>query len=188
MSEAYIGWLKCRLQLNAVCLWSSAMSLQNILSSSKSVSSTGNWTSGTIPRGDWPSRRAKAKAYKFGPAYSWRIVRFSCDGIDCRVRILLNESKAIFRATLGVVEASDMKILCDYEFHMSEPGWHCHARCGDIEDIDAARNRFGSLRIPKARAHHRRMDFVFRHQPIEQSTAFACAMSAFRVGPTGSLL
>ena len=152
------------------------MRLTKLLIANKSAIKSGEWKQGEIPRSQWPSRRAKAKFYKWGPLYQWRIVTFTALGFDCRVLLLLNETKQIFRASLGITEKGDTKVICDYEFHASEPGWHCHARCDDIASIDAGTNRFGSIRIPKGNSFHRRSEFKFGRSEISPVSAFNCAV------------
>ena len=164
------------------------MSLKAIIAAPKTRIKPGEWKHGTIPRAQWPSRRAKSKAYKYGPLYKWRIISFSADGHECRVRVLFNKEAEIFRATLGVVENGDTKILCEYEYHASEPGWHCHARCGNLADINPAANRFGSTRLPEAGKKHRRAEFKFGKADMDEDTAFNCAVTFIRVSEEGVLL
>ena len=157
------------------------MDLQGLIAAKKASVRTGDWKRGEIPRAQWPSRRAKAKAYKFSDLYQWRIISFSAEGQDCRVRILLNESKQIFRASFGVTVAGETTTLCEYEWHASEPGWHCHARCDDFAKLDPSFNRFGAQRIPAYGRHHRRTEFKFRKSPLTAFTAFNCAVEVFKI-------
>jgi hypothetical protein len=94
---------------------------------------------------------------------------------------LLNLSKQIFRATLGVTENGETAVLCEYEFHASEPGWHCHARCDDLELLDSAVTRFGSKRLPSAGKHHRRDRFTFGKAELTEVTAFNAAVKFFKL-------
>jgi hypothetical protein len=166
-----------------------AMNLKTlILAQKSSVDTGGDWKRGEIPRSKWPSRRAKTKAYKYGQLYRWRVITFHAAGYDCRVLLLFNEAKQIFRATLGVVVSGDTITVCDYEFHASEPGWHCHARCGDLADINPAHNRFGGVRLPKAGDFHRRTEFNHLKQPLTAQTAFNCAISIFKIDKAEAML
>jgi hypothetical protein len=40
---------------------------------------------------------------------------------------VLNEAKQRFEAVLGAMMNTGLRVLCSYEWHASEPGWHCHA-------------------------------------------------------------
>ncbi|MBB3937724.1 hypothetical protein [Aureimonas phyllosphaerae] len=164
------------------------MDLRSIISAPKESIKTGEWRRGEIPRVQWPSKRAKAKAYKYGPLYQWRIVTFACSGHDCRVRLLLNEDKQIFRASLGVVVSGETISICDYEWHASEPGWHCHARCDEFRHLSASFNRFGGQRIPKANSHHRRVEFRFKRDVLSAANAFNCAVDIFGLDKGGGIV
>jgi hypothetical protein len=157
------------------------MRLRTLVVAAKASVKTGEWKRGEIPRAQWPSRKAKSKAYKYGPLYQWRIIGFDAAGYSCRVRLLLNEHKQIFRATLGVVLDAQIVVLCDYEFHSAEPGWHCHARCGDVQTIDGGTNRFGAQRLPAAGSRHRRMEFRFKKSELTAATAFNCTVAFFKI-------
>ena len=157
------------------------MDLRRIIKATKASVKTGEWKHGEIPRSQWPSRRAKAKAYKFGPRYQWRIISFLSAEHECRVRIIFNESKQICRATLGVTLNGETVTICDYEYHASEPGWHCHARCDELASVDATTNRFGAQRIPGAREYHRRSEFKFRQSDLTAVGAFNCTVSFFKI-------
>lgn len=93
------------------------MNLKGLIAARKSSVEPGEWKRGEIPRSKWPSRRAKAKAYKYGSLYQWRVITFGADGHECRVLLLFNETKQIFRATLGVVVEGETISVCDYEYH-----------------------------------------------------------------------
>lgn len=165
------------------------MNLTDLITAKKTDVVTGAWKEGTIPRPQWPSKRANAKFYKWGPSYRWRIVTLSVLGAECRILLLLNQTKQIFRASFGITRQGDTTVLCDYEFHASEPGWHCHARCDDIADIENGTNRFGSVRLPKAGSHHRRDSFEFRRREFSEEAAFRCSVEFFRLDKSdGSLL
>src|SRR3546814_16446394 len=127
------------------------MRLQDLINAPKSDVHVGEWKKGKIPRADFPLSRARSKDYKYSSAYDWCVIRFRALGADCRVRVLLREGREIYYATLGVVEGGDTKILCSYEYHGTEPGWHCHVKCGDVALVAPRQNRFGSKRLPKAR-------------------------------------
>jgi len=164
------------------------MNLKTLIGSVKSSVKTGEWRRGEIPRSQWPSRKAKSKFYKWGPLYTWRIITFSVEGRDCRVLLLFNENKQIFRASLGVTSQGDTLVLCDYEFHASEPGWHCHARCGDISSISAGTNRFGAVRLPSFGSRHRREEFKFGKSELSPLSAFNCAVKIFGIDKSDGVL
>ena len=157
------------------------MDLRALIGAEKSSVRSGEWKQGEIPRAQWPSRKAKPKFYKWGSLYRWRIMTFSALGHECRVLLLLNESKQIFRASLGVTSAGETTVLCDYEYHASEPGWHCHARCEDISAISTGTNRYGGIRLPKSGNKHRRSEFTFGKSQLSTASALHCAVKVFKI-------
>lgn len=157
------------------------MDLRALIGAKKSSVKSGGWKQGEIPRAQWPSRKAKSKFYKWGPLYHWQVITFSALGNECRVLILLNEAKQIFRASFGVTSAGETTVLCDYEFHASEPGWHCHARCDGLDTINVWTNRFGAIRLPKSGSKHRRTEFKFGRTALSPTSAFNCAVKVFGI-------
>lgn len=93
--------------------------------------------------------RVKEKQYHFGKAYRWRLIKFESCGLKCRILLLLNLEKEIFRARLGVDDSGDTIVLCDHEFHASEPGWHCHFTLDDIDLAVPGAARSGKRRWPR---------------------------------------
>jgi hypothetical protein len=143
----------------------------------------GEWKSGHISRAAFPLSRARNKNYKFGPEYKWRVVAFDSIHHKCRVLILLNEFKQICRITLGVEINSDMVVLCQHEYHSSEPGWHCHVCFDEIEKISPGINRSHLNRYPQPHAVHTQVKFH-----VTERNALSFAARIFRFSETGDLL
>ena len=108
------------------------MNLKEVIRASKSEIDTGRWADGHIPRAAFPLSKVKEKSFKLGKSYSWRLVKFNALGSGFRILIVLNKDKEIMRCRLGLEDSGDMKVLCDHEFHASEPGWHCHFTLKDV--------------------------------------------------------
>lgn len=124
------------------------MNLKEVIKAEKTDVETGQWHVGHIPRTAFPLSKVKERNYKMGVSYSWRVVKFQCLGKKCRVLIYLNEDKEVFRARLGIEDDGDMLVLCDYEFHSSEPGWHCHFTIKPVSSIEPGVVRGGKRRRP----------------------------------------
>lgn len=123
--------------------------LKDIIRSKKTNIDTGKWTRGHIPRSAFPMSRLKDKRYKFGPEYSWRLVKFEALTKPCRILIFFNDNKEILRARLGVEVNGDMVVLSDYEFHATEPGWHCHVAVKPISELGSGAARVQTKKWPK---------------------------------------
>jgi hypothetical protein len=97
--------------------------LQEIIRAPKVAIHLGEWHRGNVPRADFPIAK---KAYGLGRSYEWRVIKFEALGIQCRVLVVLNSPKEKYEAILGVMADGRLRILCSYEYHAAEPGWHCH--------------------------------------------------------------
>lgn len=124
------------------------MRLKEIIKADKANLDWGKWQAGHITRSSFPLSKVKEKAYKLGQAYSWRVVRFTALGSRIRVLIVLNTEKEIFRARLAVESAGDLVVLCEHEFHASEPGWHCHYTLRDVDSVTPGAYRDGKRKRP----------------------------------------
>ena len=142
-----------------------------------------SWSSGHIPRTKFPMSGAKAKAYKFGPSWHWRLIRFNCLGERCRVLVLVNFEKEEMRAAFGVEQGQDTVLLCDHEFHGNHPGWHCHVRKGDLEQVKAGENRLGTRRWPGRRSQDSSGRFV-----LSKDAALTRVALLYRFGGAGPLV
>ncbi len=75
------------------------------------------------------------QAYGLGRSYRWCVLTFVALDIECRVLIVLNAGKQKFEAILGAMADERVRVLCSYEYHASEPGWHCHAACDELPAV-----------------------------------------------------
>lgn len=125
------------------------MNIKDLIRAEKSGLDTGRWAQGHIPRTAFPMSKVKDRKYKFGPDYRWRVIKFDAAGITCRILVWLNESKEILRARFGVEINSDIVVLCDHEFHASEPGWHCHVTFDEIANVTPGTARADKIKWPR---------------------------------------
>lgn len=133
--------------------------LAEFIRAKKTKVDVGEWKNGHIPPSAFPLSGAKRKNYKFGSQYSWRLIKYDCLGYQCRVLMLMNEGKQIFRATLGIECSGDLVILCSHEFHADHPGWHCHISQGELKGIPSGVLRPANRRWPGSRVEHSRKEF-----------------------------
>lgn len=111
-------------------------------------------------------------------------MQFSALGRRFRVLVLLNERKQKYRATLGLVDGSDLQIFCSYEFHSDEPGWHCHLTCEDDSQVPAGVMRGPwVLRWPGGGKFHRHTKFS-----VTEENALNIAIDRYQIKETGVLL
>lgn len=159
-----------------------AVDLRRIVLAPKTDIVIGKWHNGKVPRAEFPMGKGP---YRLGNSFQWCVIKFNVLGLECLVLVVLNLGKEKFEAVLGVTEGQLLRVLCSYEYHASEPGWHCHAACGNIQQLPVGYMRSPwMLRIPGAKAVHRRQDFKISDEISAQRAAF----SYYRVGQRGPLI
>lgn len=154
--------------------------LKNIIRGEKTNIDTGKWVRGHIPRNAFPMSRLKDKRYKYGPEYSWRLVKFETLGNMCRILIFINEGKEVLRARLGVEVHGDMVVLSDYEFHATEPGWHCHLTVKPISELSSGGARHEKKKWPQ---NSSRKEFR-----VDESSALSLVAKHYNFQAQGELI
>lgn len=149
----------------------------------KRVEKAGTWKCGALdPKGkmgpkafDFGSRRP----FILGRKWHWRVDELDCAGMKARLLIAYELGDEKYLAWLSLKRESDTVIVACYEFHGDHPGWHFHARCCSINDLQPGlqRQRDGGKRLPKGGNYHR--DLSYEMSPIE---AINRAYRAFNVG------
>ena len=160
------------------------MQVSDVIRDHKFDLKVGEWKNGHIPRSVFPLSRLKAKSYKFGSEYRWRVVAFETSKGKFRILLLLNEGKGIFRATLAAETSDqDLIVLCQHEFHQSEPGWHCHVSFEDVDKLPRGVIRSHLKRWPKSSSVHAEVEFK-----VTTTSALSFAARCFRFSSQGDLL
>lgn len=157
--------------------------LAEIVRADKIIIDTGKWATGHVSRSAFPLSKARTKHYRFGPEYSWRVVRFECLGLRCRVLILFNGGKEICRFTLAVDVQEDLAVLCNHEYHADHRGWHCHLTWEGHDRVTPGVVRTGQRRWPHARAEHSRKEFG-----VSLASALSHVAARYRFEGQGGLL
>ena len=156
------------------------MRVRDVIRAPKTNVQVSSWKQGSIPASAFQLRRHQT-GRDLGRTWLWRTIDFVALDCPCRVLIQFHELKRSCSFTLGIV-ASDgfLKIICVREFHISEPGWHCHAvlRC---EDGVTSFAHHGVHRRPRKPA-------VGAEFGVEQRTATAMAAKFFCLDVRGELL
>jgi hypothetical protein len=159
------------------------MRVQDIVGAPKSRIKIGAWHTGKVPKADFPIAK---KAYGLGTAFEWCVISFAALGTNFRVLVVLNQSKQKYDAILGASgDDVPLRLLCTYQYHAGEPGWHCHATCGDVSGVPPGIFRGPWVkRIPGGRRPHRRLDFGIQ----SRNEAIRFAQDAYRIFQEGPLL
>ena len=145
------------------------LTLRTLIAAPKSGIRIGSWHNGKVPRADFPIAR---KAYGLGASFEWCIISLQPLGAEVRVLVIFHAGKQKYEAIFGVMSTNGARILCSYQYHPGEPGWHCHATCDDATQIPAGIFRGPWVsRIPRPNQPHRRN--VFGINDRERAVRFA---------------
>jgi len=130
------------------------MHLKQIIRAPKNNINIGTWRNGKVERKDFPIAK---KAYRLGKSFDWCVIAFQAMSADCRVLVVMNIQKQKYEAILGVMgQRGILHILCSYEYHPSEPGWHAHATHDEVSTVSSGIMRGPwIMRVPGARKPHR---------------------------------
>ena len=156
--------------------------LRRIVGAPKSKIKLGGWHTGKVPKKDFPMAR---QAYSLGASFRWCVILFEAIGIECRVLVILNAAKEKYEAVLGVMSPDALKVLCSYEYHAGEPGWHCHAACDDLSSVPIGYMRGPWVRrLPHAKRTHRSLDFGIK----DETEAVRFALTCYKIETQGTLI
>jgi hypothetical protein len=160
--------------------------LRDIIRADKYDIKVGRWSAGKVPRADFPIAK---KAYGLGNSFKWCVITFQALGAECRVLVVVNEFKQKYEAILGVMGSDrSLRVLCSYEYHETEPGWHCHATHDDASTIFHGFMRGPWIkRVPGSGALHR----ASKHSQFkigEEAAAIHFAIDRYRIEEKGPLI
>lgn len=165
-----------------------AVNLRKIVLAPKTGISFGAWHNGKVPKTDFPIAKG---AYNIGNSFEWCVIKFVAEigpektPVECRVLVVLHIAKQKFAAILGIMDGAMVRVLCSYEYHATEPGWHCHAACDDIGSVPAGFMRGPWVRrIPHPHRTHRSLDL----NVFDRDSAKRKAQECYRIEVKGSLI
>lgn len=157
----------------------------------KAVAVAGEWKvrtgrGGHMRRSDFPLTGRHSLV--LGRKWHWRVDELESGAHAFRLLTAFDPSHEEFRAWLGLRgDGSTLTVLACLEFHGNHPGWHCHASCGEIAQIETGEpHPRKSVRIPDGERRHRRKSF----DGMSEAKALAASFKFFRViaAPEGSMI
>lgn len=156
--------------------------MRKIVAAEKSAIKFGPWKNGKVPKADFPLAKGP---YRLGSSFQWCVISFTALAQEMRVLVVMNRAKEKYEAVLGVMGPDGLRILCSYQYHAGEPGWHCHVTCDDARKVPPGIFRGPWVRrIPSAKKKHRRMDFGV-DSPV---SAVRLAQECYRIFEKGPLV
>lgn len=131
------------------------MRVRDFIQAAKTVTKAGQWKSEKMPRTAFPL--VGTKSLRLPATWTWRVDELEgSGGADCRLLIAIREDVEQCRAWLSVRRGRDFAVVARIEYHATHPGWHCHAECGNVDDVPVGVVRSaGQRRLPHAQAFHR---------------------------------
>lgn len=161
------------------------MRVRELILKQKKIVVAGTWATGKpMPATAFPL--SKSRQLRLGRQWTWRVDRVAIGDSECRLLTAFQPQKHTFIGWLALVRGEAAAVLARLEYHGDEPGWHCHAMCGDVHDAPVGVVKpYGVQRLPKARAFHRRRAFE-----ITEDVALSKSFGFFRVtgSPEGTLV
>jgi hypothetical protein len=131
-----------------------------------------------MPKTTFPLSRRDG--IQLGRGWHWRVDSLEITDHPLRLLTAFHQDKEEFRAWLSTPRGQSHVILAQLEFHGDHPGWHCHAACCAIDEIEAGDSRPRKcVRIPRHERPHRDITFA-----MSESSALARAYKFFRVTGT----
>jgi hypothetical protein len=149
------------------------MRARELIFKPKRITKAGEWKSGhKMPKTAFPL--SASRSFQLGPKWSWRVDVLDYKGLECRLLTAFEPSKQTAVAGLSCRRGTAYGVVARLEFHGDHPGWHCHSHCGVVADLSAGYVKsLGSVRLPKARAFHRRKVYeVTERVALEKAFAF----------------
>lgn len=99
----------------------------------KTVRDRGQWKSGKMPRTAFPL--SKSHNFALGSGWRWRVSKAVAGDRCFWLLVAYEQSKAQYRAWLGLESGTDQALLARLEYHPSHRGWHCHIKTGEVAGV-----------------------------------------------------
>lgn len=159
------------------------MKVSQIITAKKSGVTWAAWSNTKPRRPDFPMSRKKGGSFPLTRKWRWATVKFSALSCDFVVLVAYHSEVPEYQAVLAEKLHNDTRTLSRYEYHGNHPvvGWHLHACCGDISDLETGITKpSGQKRIPQA--HNRHRSSVLTSDQDSMSDTLAMKIAAIRYG------
>lgn len=137
----------------------------------KVIADGGVWKVGKMPASAVPL--SKSASYRLTGQWQWRVLRLSGQGRAFRLLVAFDAAKRQYQAWLGAEFGADQALIARVEFHATHHGWHCHWKCGELDDV--------SRGVVKDRHMRERLRLCPKPKAFDQHNALSIAFRAFNV-------
>lgn len=159
---------------------------RDILRADKSDVVIGQWSDDKLKHRDFPIRRT---SYPLTRRWRWQMISFRVEGRRFRILAAYHSLVPEYRAVLAEEVNGDSRLIAQWEYHQSHPGWHIHSCCSELDELAVGVMRPpGIKRLPLAKNSHRRALFINPGFAIDDSVATAIACQRYRIPHTLDLL
>jgi hypothetical protein len=162
------------------------MRAQDVINAQKDVFDWGTPKQGGMTASTFPLLKRRRQGLRLGNNFHWRLIRFTALQETFRVLITYHADIEHYTAYLGMEVGADTRLVMEYAYHGSHPGWHTHVGCGDIRKLPVGMLRGPwLLRLPGARRFSRRKLYT-RGGVMTDQIALQIAATRFNLHNTGS--
>ena len=138
----------------------------------KTVSATGSWKSGKMPKGAF--HLSKNNSFRLGTGWEYCIHKLSGPN-PMQLLIAFHPGKREYLAWLALEAQNDQAVIARLEYHPSHTGWHVHLKPDDMMKL-----AWGVVKQPG----EKRVDCKSSVDPaVGKSDAEALAFRVFNVQP-----
>ncbi len=167
------------------------MKIAEVIVAQKTNVTFGAWRDDKPRKRDFPmSKRRRGGAFPLTRKWRWCTVEFDALGRKFITMVAYHRDLPEYQAVLAERLPDDTRTLARFEYHGAHPvpGWHIHAACGDVNDLELGVTKpLGQNRIPEVRSKHRRGDFVSEDDSMNDDIALKLAAERYGVPYTPNL-
>lgn len=141
--------------------YGAAMRVQDIIQGQKDILDWGVPKQGGMAASVFPMLKRRKGGLKFGTNHRWRLIRFETAGETFRLLVVYHVAVDEYVAYLGMEVGQDTRLIMEFAYHGTHPGWHTHVGCGDVAQLPVGMLRGPWMRrLPNARRFSRRRHYT----------------------------
>lgn len=159
------------------------MNFKEIIRTQKTNVSVSTWSNDKLTKKVFPLSLKKGGAFPLTRKWRWALVEFDVDNQGFRLIVAYHVDVPEFRMVLGQSVGSDTRIVARVEYHLnhSQPGWHVHANCDELDQIGVGMVKpLSQSRIPGVHDRHRRVKYTSMGDSMNDNIALNTAVNWFR--------
>lgn len=158
------------------------MRAQDIINAQKDIFDWGIPKQGGMTSSAFPLLKRRKQGLRLGSNFRWRLIRFKSLQETFRILITYHTVVEHYTAYMGMEVGPDTRLIMEYAYHGTHPGWHTHTGCGDIRLLPIGMLRGPWLsRLPGARRFTRQKLYVPGGSGMTDQIALQIAAKRFKL-------